>query len=176
MLFNLECIVPSLVDICLLVLERNIFKFNQCIFAYFVIFSALENVWSFIWPNLFPFTQVKFVPSLLKLAKLFWRKSLNFRQHIFTTSLLWAWPLIWKENWMICASFGWNWPSGSGAEAETVKNLQTFIDRRTTDDQKRSRALSSGEPKKFWGTPITQYNRPESCNFRTGSMGLHFGV
>ena len=174
--------MPSLVDICLLVLERNIFKFNQCIFAYFVIISALENVWSLIWPNLFPFTQVKFVPSPVETGQVVLEKKFKFSSTYFHHFVVMGMAHNLKrklnlfQQRMLCARFGWNWPSGSGAEAETVKNLQTFIDRRTTDDQKRSRALSSGEPKKFWGTPITQYNRPESCNFRTGSMGLHFGV
>ena len=40
---------------------------------------------------------------------------------------------------MLCAKFGWNWPSGSGEEDENVKSLQTDgrTDRRTdrqTDD------------------------------------------
>ena len=33
---------------------------------------------------------------------------------------------------MLCAKFGWNWPSGSGEEDENVKSLQTD---RQTDGQ-----------------------------------------
>ena len=41
---------------------------------------------------------------------------------------------------MICAKFGWNWPSGSGEEDENVKNLQT-------DEQRTGDLKSLGEPK-----------------------------
>ena len=55
---------------------------------------------------------------------------------------------------MLCAKFGWNWPSGSWEEDENVKN---FIDRRTdrqtdwrrtTGDQKSSLELSAWWAKK----------------------------
>ena len=44
---------------------------------------------------------------------------------------------------MLCAKFGWNWPSGSGEEDENVKSLrqcQRERQRRTMamDDQKSS--------------------------------------
>ena len=46
---------------------------------------------------------------------------------------------------MLCAKFGWNWPSGSGEEDETVKK---FKERQTGDSksEKLARALISGEP------------------------------
>ena len=40
---------------------------------------------------------------------------------------------------MLCAKFGWNWPSGSGGEDENMKSLQT--EGRTTGDQKSSGEL-----------------------------------
>ena len=61
---------------------------------------------------------------------------------------------------MLCAKFGWNWPSGSGEEVENVKSLQTDrqtdgqtdgqTDRQTTNDrwsEKLTWAFSSGELK-----------------------------
>ena len=58
--------------------------------------------------------------------------------------------------------FGWNWPSGSGEEAENVKSLQTDrqtdrqtnrqTDRQMTDNkqsEKLTYAFSSGELKKI---------------------------
>ena len=44
---------------------------------------------------------------------------------------------------MLCAMFGWNWPSGSGEEVENVKSLQMDrqTDRRTdrqTDDRQQA--------------------------------------
>ena len=49
-----------------------------------------------------------------------------------------AWPFIWTNlnplyPGILCAKFGWNWPSGPGEEDENVKSLQTDrqTDRRT---------------------------------------------
>ena len=47
---------------------------------------------------------------------------------------------------ILCAKFGWNWPSGSGEEDENVKSLQTDGQtdrRRTTGDQNSSLELSA---------------------------------
>ena len=51
---------------------------------------------------------------------------------------------------VLCAKFGWNWPSGSGEEDENEKSLQTdgqtdrqTDSRRTTGDQKSSLELSA---------------------------------
>ena len=73
----------------------------------------------------------------LKLALWFWRRGfINFINvyHYLVIISPWkrAWPFIWKNvnplhpN-MLCAKFGWNWPSGSMQEDENVKSLQ--IDR-----------------------------------------------
>ena len=56
---------------------------------------------------------------------------------------------------MLCAKFGWNWPSGSWEEDENGKSLQTGgqTDRRTTDDRRSEKltwAFSSGELKTFY--------------------------
>ena len=64
--------------------------------------------------------------------------------HYFVIISPWkrAGPIIWTilnplYPRMLCAKFGWNWPSGSGEEDENVKNLQTDgrTDRQTTDER-----------------------------------------
>ena len=58
---------------------------------------------------------------------------------------------------MLCAKFGWNWPSGSGEEDENVKSLrqkqhQRRQRQRTTDklwSEKLASAFGSGELKNF---------------------------
>ena len=64
-----------------------------------------------------------------------------------------AWPFIWTNlnPGILCAKFGWNWPSGSGEEDENVKSLQT--DGRTDDrwSEKLTWTFSSGELKCFTG-------------------------
>ena len=91
--------MPSLVEICLVVLEKRIFYFRQCIFRYFKVISPCKRVGPFFWTNL----------NLLH-------------------------PRI------LCAKFGWNWPSGSG-EDENVERLQT-------DDRLMDRRRTTGQPKK----------------------------
>ena len=62
---------------------------------------------------------------------------------------------------ILCAKFGWNWPSGSREEDENVKSLQT--DRQTTDDrwsEKLTWAFSSGE---FTERPTVKGDN--SCGF-----------
>ena len=60
--------------------------------------------------------------------------------------LIWT-NLIFLYPRMLCANFGWNWPSGSSEEDENVKSFQTDRSRRTTGDQNSSRPHSSGELK-----------------------------
>ena len=63
------------------------------------------------------------------------------------------WPLIWTNLYplhlgILCTKFGWNWPSGSWEEDDSVKSLQT--DRQTTGlkwSEKLTWAFSSGELK-----------------------------
>ena len=78
--------------------------------------------------------------------------------HYFVIISPWkrAGPIIWTNlnplhPRMLCAKFGWNWPSGSG-EDENVKSLQTDgqTDRQTMDErwsEKLTWAFSSGELK-----------------------------
>ena len=66
--FTEGCIVPSFVEIGQVVLEKNIFKFCQCIFCYFIIISPSKKARPFIWVNLSSITQGCFVPSLVKIS------------------------------------------------------------------------------------------------------------
>ena len=66
--------------------------------------------------------------------------SMYFRYFVIISPWKRAGPFIWTNLnplylRMLCAKFGWNWPSGSGEEDENVKSLQTDgqTDRRTDD-------------------------------------------
>ena len=53
-----------------------------------------------------------------------------FRYFVIISAWKRAGPFIWTNlnpiyPRMLCAKFGWNWPSGSGKEDENVKSLQT---------------------------------------------------
>ena len=94
-------------------------------------------------------------------AKLFWRRRylniFNIILHfLYYLPLEKGGPFIWTNlnplhPRMLCAKFGWNWPSGSGEKVENWRSLQT--DRRTdrrrmTGDLKSSLELfSTGELK-----------------------------
>ena len=49
---------------------------------------------------------------------------------------------------MLCANFGWNWPSGSGEEGENMKSLRQ---RRRQRQQRRRRRTTD----KFWSEKLT---------------------
>ena len=98
----------------------------------------------------------------LKLAQWFWRRFFNFFNVflLFLNDLPWkrAGPFIWRNlnllhPRMLCAKFGWNWPSGSWEEVKNRESLQTDrqTDRQTDDGRKGSEklswAFSSGELK-----------------------------
>ena len=86
--------------------------------------------------------------------------SIYFRYFVFISPWKRAGPFIWTNlnslhPRMLCAKFGWNWPSGSGEEDENVKCLRQRQQRRrqwrTTDkfwSEKLTWAFSSGELKK----------------------------
>ena len=88
--------------------------------------------------------------------------SMYFRYLVIISPWEKAGPFFWTNliplhPRMLCAKFGWNWPSGSGEEDENVKSLQTDgqtdrrTDRQTTDDrwsEKLTWAFSSGELKR----------------------------
>ena len=67
--------------------------------------------------------------------------AIYFRYFLIIYYLKRAWSFIWTNlnplnSRMLCAKFGWNWPSGSGEEDENVTSLQ--MDGRTTSNQKSS--------------------------------------
>ena len=105
----------------------------------------------------------------LKLAQWFWRRRLFISSMYFHylcnyLPLEKAGPFIWTNlnplhPRMLCAKFGWNWPSGSGEEDENVKSLRQLRRqkrRRTTDKfwtEKLTWAFGSGELKRVPSTP-----------------------
>ena len=117
--FNQGCFMPSLVEICLVVLEEEIFKFRQCIFANLL----LSPLGKWCGPS-FPFTKEFFVPSKVDIGSMVLEKKIfKFRQCIIAIFVIISpWKRMWPFNWtnlnplhtrMHCAKFGWNWPSGS---------------------------------------------------------------
>ena len=76
-LISQEGIMPSLVEICPVVLEKKIFKSCQFIFNYFPIISPLEGrgpSFEQIW---IPFTQGHFVPNLVKIGPVVLEKKMK---------------------------------------------------------------------------------------------------
>ena len=130
----------SLVEIGPVVLAK-IFEFRQCIFT----ISKLSPLWKEGGPSfdltLVPFTQRCFVPSLVEFSplilekKIFFISSMYFRYFVHISPFPRAGPFIWTNlnplyPRMLCAKFGWNWPSGSGEEDEYVKSLRQWQQRR----------------------------------------------
>ena len=79
-----ECILPSLVEIGTVDLEKKIFKFSQCIFAISQLSPlgekrahSFEQIWN-------PFTQGCLVQVWLKLVEWFWRR--RWKCDKFTTT------------------------------------------------------------------------------------------
>ena len=111
-------------------------------FHYFIIISPWKRMGPFIWTNLNPLHPRKLC------AKFSWNwpsgsgeedfliSSMYFRYFLIISPWKRAGPFIWTNlnllhPRMLCAKFGWNWPSSSGEEDENVKSLQT--DRQTDD-------------------------------------------
>ena len=126
-----------------------------------LIISPWKRVGPFIWTNLNPLH-----PRMLY-AKFGWNwpsgsgeedfliSSMYFRNFVIISPWKRVGPFIWTHlnplhPRMLCAKFGWNWPSSSGEEDENVKSLQT--DRQTGDrwSEKLTWAFSSGELKILW--------------------------
>ena len=106
-------------------------------FHYFVIISPGKRVGPFIWTNLNPLH-----PRML-CAKFGWNwlsgsgdedfliSSMYFHYFVIISPWKRVGPFIWTNlnslhPRMLCAKFGWNWPSGSGEEDENVKSLHTY--------------------------------------------------
>ena len=152
-------LVRRLIEIGSVVLEKRNF-----LISLFRNYLPLEKAGPFIWINL-----NSLHPRML-CAKFGWNwlsgsgeedfliSSMYFHYFVIISPWKRAEPSIWTNlnplhPRMLCAKFGWNWPSGSGEEDENVKSLQTDrqtdrwtdrrTDRRTTGDQKSSLELSA---------------------------------
>ena len=104
------------------------------------------------------------MPSLVEIDQVVLKKkifiSFLYNFNIFAIISPWKrlWPFIWTNlnpihPRMLCAKFGWNWPSGSWEEDENVNSLRQRQRRRTTDrfwSEKLTWAFGSGELKKEW--------------------------
>ena len=99
-----------------MVMEKNFFKFCNVLLSTLWIGRGplYEQTW-------IPVTQECFLPSLVKLAQWFWRRS-SFGKGRRTSFEQTRFPLIFF--FLLYAKFGWNWFSCSG-EDENVKSLQT---------------------------------------------------
>ena len=118
------CIVPSLVEISSVVLEK-IFKFVN-VFLYFIIISPGKKVGTFIWTNLTP------LHPRMQYAKFGWNWLSGSGEDFLISSKYFRYFIIispWKKVGpfiginlsphhprMHCAKFRWNWPSGSGED------------------------------------------------------------
>ena len=82
-----------------------------------------------------PFNQKCSVQSLVEIGpvvlgkKIFLILPMYFCYFIIISPYDRAWPFIWTKlnplhQGMLCAKFGWNWPSGFGEEDENVISLQ----------------------------------------------------
>ena len=69
-----------------MLVEKTIFKFRQCILAYFEIVSLLKKAEPFIWRNLIPITKGCIVPSLVEIDPVILEKIFEFCQYIFAIS------------------------------------------------------------------------------------------
>ena len=113
--------------------NENNYEFRY-FFCYFVIRSVCKKRHGLSWMNLNHFNPKMFVPRLIALD-FNCRKSkfYKFRHCNFDISLS-HWKKLWASirtklnslySRMLCATFGWNWKSGSTEEDKNVKNLQT---------------------------------------------------
>ena len=103
-------------------------------FHYFIIMSPWKRVGPFIWTNLNPLH-----PRML-CVKFGWNwpsgsgeeefliSSMYFRYFVIISPWKRAGPFIWTNlnplhPRMLCAKFGWNWPSGSGEEDFLISSM-----------------------------------------------------
>ena len=109
------------------------FIISSMYFHYFVVISPWKRAGPLIWTNLNPLHQ------RMLWAKFCWNwpsgsgeedfliLSMYFCYFVIISPWKRAGPLIWTNlnplhPRMLCAKFGWNWPSGSGEEDENVKS------------------------------------------------------
>ena len=131
-------LVRRLIEIGSVVLEKRNFSILSMYFRYFLIISPWKRAEPFIWINL-----NSLHPRML-CAKFGWNwlsgsgeedfliSSMNFHYFVIISPLKRAGPFIWTNlnplhPRMLCAKFGWNWPSSSGEEDENVKSIYLKI-------------------------------------------------
>ena len=134
------------------------FEIHQCISPYFAIISPWKRIWPFICTNLNPLQHARMLCAKFGRnwpsgsgEEDFLNSSMYFLYFVIVSPWGKTWPFIWSNlnplhPRILCAKFGWNWPSGS-EEEENVKSLQW---RRTTDklwSEKLTWAFGSGELK-----------------------------
>ena len=144
---------------------EEFFLISSMYFHYFVIISPWKRAGPFNLNKLeSPSPKDALCQVWLKLAQWSWRRRFFNFVNVFSLfrnylPLVKGGPFIWTNlnplhPRMLCAKFGWNWPSGSGGEDENVKSLQADRQtdrqtdgrtdrRRTTGDQKSSLKLSA---------------------------------
>ena len=154
--------MPSLVEISSVVQKKTIFKISLMYFLYFVIISPWKRAGSYMFEQ--TSTKNAFCRVCLKLAPWFWRRFLkNSSVYFHSFVIISPWKRTCSFIWtilnplyprMLCAMFGWTWPSSSGEVKENVKSLRKQRRqrrRRTTDklwSQKLTWAYGSGELKR----------------------------
>ena len=124
--FAKEYFVPNFVEIGQVVLEKKNSKFRQCFFT----ISWLSPLGKERGPSFdqswIPFTQGCFMQSLVEIGsvvlekKIFLSSSMYFSYFIIISPWIRG-PIFWTNlnslhPRILCAKFGWNWPSGSGEE------------------------------------------------------------
>ena len=95
-------------------------------FCYFVVISPWKRVWPFIFTNLNTLNQGCFASSLFILTQWFLiRRFLNFVNvySLFRNYLPLEKGLDSHHPSMLCAKFGWNWPSGSWEEDISISSM-----------------------------------------------------
>ena len=154
-------------------MKKMIFTIRQCIFSQFRNYHLLEKGVAFHLTKLeCPSPKDALLQVWLKFDEWFWRRRfLNF-VNVFLLFVIISpqkkfGPFIWRNlnplhPRMLCAKFGWNWPSGSWEEVEKWKVYrQTDGQRDGQTDRRRMTgawALSSGELKKT-DVPCFRYTK-----------------
>ena len=123
-------------------------------------FSSFEETW-------IPFIQEWFVLRLVEIGSFgsggedFKISSMYFHYFVIISPWKRAGPFIWTNlnhlhPRMLCAKFGWNWPSVSGEEDENVQSL------RRQQRQQRQRTT-----KIFWSEKLRWAKKWVSCAYNT---------
>ena len=121
------------------VLEEKIFRRWQSVFSISKLLLLGGRAWSSFEQTWILFTLGWFTPCLVEIDPVVLEEKIFKSVNVFllchnNVPLGSAWSFVWINKnhlypWMLCAKFGWNWPSGSG-EDENGKNVYRLTDRR----------------------------------------------